>query len=181
MWCAACSKPVDNTMTVSRMNALVSAGLYDAPEPGASGGFLWQPIILIHRPLPLLAQWAGARRLCIAKAVKLHRIANLGSVEDMRLRGKRYIGVPADVVWTLDQPAPWLATPEVGEAFARELPAWRSARWQPAGTAWRLTQRKHFFLVDEHWVTGETAERLDAGQPEAARPILHHDALLSIL
>ncbi len=169
-----------NTLTVSWMDTLVSAGLYDAPEQGVSGGFLSTPI-LTYRPLPVLAQWAGPRRLCIAKAVKLHRIVNLGSVEDMRLRGKRYTGVPADVVWTLDQPAPWLATPEVGEAFARELPTWRSARWQPAGKAWRLTQRKHFFLVDERWVTSDMAERLDARQPAVGKPMLRDGTLLSIL
>jgi len=149
----------DNILTVSWMNTLVSAGLYDAPRQGLAGVFLSQPI-LVYRPLPALAEWSGVRRLCIAKSVRLHRVANLGRVEDMRLRGKQYPGVAADVTWTLQQPAPWLAQSEVGEAFARELPTWRGARWQQVGKAWRLTQRKHFFLVGDQWLTGEMAERL---------------------
>lgn len=159
-----------NTVTVSWMNTLVGAGLYEVPEQAAYGAFLSQPL-LVYRPLPALAQSAGARRLCIAKAVRLYLVGNLGAVEEMRLRGRRYAGVPADVVWTLDEPAPWLARPEVGEAFARELPTWRGARWQAVGKSWRLTQRKHFFLVDGRWVTSETAERLNGAQPEAAPPL----------
>ena len=159
-----------NTVTVSWMNTLVSAGLYEAPEKDASGSFLSQPI-LVYRPLPALAQWAGARRLCIARAVRLYSVANLGQVDQMRLRGKRYAGVPADVVWTLSEPAPWLARPDVAEAFARELPTWRSARWHTVGKSWRLSQRKHFFLVDDRWVTSETAERLGGAQSDAAAPL----------
>ncbi|RYZ02894.1 MAG: hypothetical protein EOO24_14100 [Comamonadaceae bacterium] len=148
----------DNAVTISWMNTLVSAKLYEAPEPGVSGGFMSQPI-LVYKPLPALAEWGGARRLCIARGIKLVGVGNVGQVEDLRVRGKRYTGVPADVRWTLDEPAPWLAQPEVGEALARELPTWRSARWQPGADGWRLTQRKNFVHVDQQWVPGDLADR----------------------
>jgi len=160
----------DNTVTVSWMATLVSAGLYEPSEeavPAASPS----PSILTYRPLPALADWAGPRRLCIARAVRLQRVVNIGEVQEMSLRGKRYPGVSADVVWTLDRPAAWLADPEVAQAFARELPIWRSARWTPSGKVWRLTQRKHFFRVGDRWVTGETAERLHAAQRGNAAPL----------
>jgi hypothetical protein len=153
----------DNTVTVSWMATLVSAGLYEPSEealPSAPAA----PQVLTYRPLPALADWAGPRRLCIARAVRLQRVANIGEVQEMSLRGKRYAGVSADVVWTLDRPASWLANPDVADAFARELPLWRSAKWTPSGKIWRLTQRKHFFRIGNRWVTGETAERLQAAQ-----------------
>jgi len=153
----------DNAVTVSWMATLVSAGLYE-PSPEALPATAASQPILTYRPLPALADWAGSRRLCIARAVRLQRVANIGEIQEMSLRGKRYPGVSADVVWTLDRPAAWLANPDVAQAFARELPLWRSARWTPSGKVWRLTQRKHFFLVGDRWVTGETAERLHAAQ-----------------
>lgn len=157
----------DNAATISWMNTLVSAKLYESPEPGVSGGFMSQPI-LVYKPLPALAEWGGARRLCIAKGVKLLGVANVGQVEDLRVRGKRYTGVPADVRWTLDQPAPWLAQPEVGEALLRELPSWRSARWQPSAGGWRLVQRKNFVHIDQQWVPGDRVERSSARNSAAA-------------
>jgi hypothetical protein len=149
---------IDNAATVSWMNVLVSAGLYAAPANGLSGGAVSQAIF-VYKPLPVLAEWAGARRLCIARAVKLESVANLGRVDDMRLRGKPYTGVPADVRWVLDQPAPWLDNPGVAEALARELPTWRSARWELAAKSWRLTQRKNFVRIDKQWVPGDLADR----------------------
>lgn len=149
---------IDNAATVSWMNILVAAGLYAAPANGHSGGAVSQAIF-VYQPLPALADWAGARRLCIARAVKLQSVANIGRVDDMRLRGKPYTGVPADVQWVLDQPAPWLNNPGVAEALARELPTWRSARWQPAAQGWQLTQRKNFVRIDQQWVPGDVADR----------------------
>lgn len=160
----------DNTLTVSWMATLVSAGLYEPSEEALPTVPVPQQL-LTYRPLPALADWAGPRRLCIARAVRLQRVANIGEIQEMSLRGKRYPGVSADVVWTLDRPAAWLADPEVAQAFARELPIWRSARWTPAGKVWRLTQRKHFFRVGDRWVTGETAERLHASQQGGGRPL----------
>lgn len=148
----------DNAVTISWMNTLVDAQLYEAPEPGVSGGFMSQPI-LVYKPLPALAQWGGARRLCIARGIKLVGVENLGRMEDLRVRGKRYSGVPADVRWTLDEPAPWLAKPEVSAALVRELPTWRNARWQPGADGWRLVQRKNFVHVDTQWVPRDLAER----------------------
>ena len=149
---------IDNAVTVSWMNVLVAAGLYAAPASGTAGAAVSQAIF-VYQPLPALADWAGARRLCIARAVKLESVVNIGRVDDVRLRGKPYIGVPADVRWVLDQPAPWLANPGVGEALVRELPAWRSARWQQAAQGWQLTQRKNFVRIDEQWVPGDVADR----------------------
>ncbi len=149
----------DNAATISWMNVLVEAGLYQTAENSMSGGLMPQPL-LVYRPLPLLAQWGGARRLCIAKGVKLADVGNVGRVDDMRLRGKRYTGVPADVRWVLDEPAPWLASPAVAEALVRELPSWRSARWQADDDGgWRLTQRKNFVHIGEFWVSGDVADR----------------------
>jgi hypothetical protein len=150
---------LDNAATLAWMKVLVDAGLYAAPEEGQSGGTLSRPIS-IYQPLPELARWAGGRRLCVARAVRLDRISNVGPVEDMRLRGKRYPGVLADVRWTLDGAAPWLSRPGVGEALANELPGWRNARWQPGPEGWQLTQRKSFVRVDDHWTAGDAVERV---------------------
>lgn len=157
----------DNGATLSWMNTLVSAGLYAAPEPGVSGGFFSQPI-LIYRPLPLLAEWGGARRLCIAKAVRLDRVANLGRSENMRLAGKAYPGVTADVQWALDTPAPWLAAPGVGEAIARELPSWRGARWTPDAEGWRLAHRRQFVRTDDRWMPSDAVARQAASTARSA-------------
>jgi hypothetical protein len=158
---------VDNAPTLAWMNLLVEAGLYAGPESGSSGGFLSQPIS-IYRPLPQLAQWGGARRLCMARGVRLAAVSNLGPVEDMRLRGKPYTGVLADVHWTLDRPAPWLAQSGVGEALARELPSWRGARWTVGPGGWALTQRKSFVLVDAQWVPGDAVERERGAQSRSS-------------
>lgn len=155
----------DNAETLSWMNTLVEAGLYQGPEESLSGGFFTEPI-MVYQPMATLAQWGGARRLCVARAVRLEGVANLGRVESMRYRGKPYTGVSADVIWGLDDPAPWLANAGVGEVLARELPAWRNARWTSTGTGWRLTQRRHFFFVDKRWVTGETIDRIDPPPPK---------------
>lgn len=149
---------IDNAPTVSWMNILVTAGLYAGPANGSSGGTV-PKVIFVYQPLPALADWGGARRLCVARAVKLESVANIGRVDDIRLRGKPYTGVPADVRWVLDQPAPWLGIPGVSEALARELPTWRSARWQAAAHGWQLTQRKNFVRIDEQWVSRDVADR----------------------
>ncbi len=156
---------LDNSATLAWMNMLVEAGLYAGPEEGSSGGFLSQPIS-VYRPLPELAQWGGARRLCVARAVRVAEVSNLGPVEDVRLRGKSYVGVLADVRWALDRPAPWLDKPGVGEALARELPSWRGARWQPGADGWALTQRKSFVQVGTGWLPGDAVER---ERPASAR------------
>jgi hypothetical protein len=147
-----------NTATLSWMNVLVEAGLYQSPTSGESGGFLSEPIS-IYRPLPELVRWGGGRRLCVARGVRLESVSNVGRIEDMRLRGKRYTGVLADVRWTLEQPAPWLALPGVSEALAGELPGWRSARWHTGPHGWALTQRKSFVLVEDRWTAGDAVER----------------------
>lgn len=156
---------LDNSATLAWMNMLVEAGLYAGPEDGNSGGFLSQPIS-VYRPLPELARWGGARRLCVARAVRLVEVSNVGAVEDVRLKGKSYVGVLADVRWALDRPAPWLGTPGVGEALARELPSWRGARWQPGTDGWALTQRKNFVQVGAGWLPGDAVER---ERPASAR------------
>ena len=158
-----------NSATLAWMNMLVEAGLYAGPEDGNSGGFLAQPIS-VYRPLPELAQWGGARRLCVARAVRLVAVSNLGPVEDMRLRGQPYTGVLADVQWALDRPAPWLDKPGGGEALARELPSWRAAHWQPGPAGWAMTQRKSFVLVDARWVPGDAVER-ERASPTRASPL----------
>ncbi|MEJ8845323.1 hypothetical protein [Variovorax rhizosphaerae] len=152
-----------NTATLSWMNLLVDAGLYQSPTSGQSGGDQSQPIS-IYQPLPELGRWGGGRRLCVARGVRLDAVSNLGPVEDMRLRGKRYTGVLADVRWTLDEPAPWLAKPGVSEALAGELPAWRSARWHPGPKGWELTQRKSFVRVEDRWTVGDAVERAASTQ-----------------
>lgn len=153
----------DNGATLSWMNTLVSAGLYAAPEEGVSGGFFSQPI-LIYRPLPLLAEWGGARRLCIARAVRLNRVANLGRFENLRLAGKAYPGVTAEVQWALDTPAPWLGAPGVAEAFASELPSWRGARWKADTGEWRLAHRRQFVRTEDGWMPSDAVVR-QAGSP----------------
>ncbi|WP_213957306.1 MULTISPECIES: hypothetical protein [unclassified Variovorax] len=155
-----------NAATLSWMNTLVEAGLYQGPSSGQSGGFLSQPIS-IYQPMPELARWGGGRRLCVARGVRLDSVSNVGQVEEMRLRGKRYTGVLADVRWTLDEPAPWLSMPGVSEALAGELPGWRSARWHAGPHGWALTQRKSFVLVDDRWMAGDAVER---ATPTRANP-----------
>lgn len=157
-----------NTGTLAWMDALATAGLYAPGEEGQSGGFLSQPI-RVYQPQPALVSWSGTRRLCVAKTVRLEGVRNVGAVQPMRFRGEAYPGVVADVVWTLDGPAPWLAQPGLAAAFSAELPSWRGARWQVQADAWRLTQRRHFFLSGTQWLTSESLERV-AGVP--ARPAL---------
>ena len=126
------SQPVNvqlgNVGTLAWMDTLVAAGLYGTGEEAQSGGFLSHPI-RTYAPQPTLVDWAGARRLCVARAVKLEAVRQVGTVQSMRFRGQAYPGVAAEVVWTLDGPAPWLASPEVAAAFSAELPSWRGARW----------------------------------------------------
>lgn len=148
----------DNAPTLSWMNTLVNAKLYEAPESSVSGGFLSQPI-LVYKPLPALADWGGARRLCIARGITLMDLTNLGPVDNLRLRGKRYARVWADVRWTLDGPAPWLAEPEVSASLVRELPSWRGAHWQPGAAGWRLVQRQAFVYIDDRWVPAHLADQ----------------------
>lgn|GEM_PF-1756739 len=161
----------DNVATIAWMDVLVTAGLYEAPEDGLSGGYFSLPI-LIYAPRPALAQWTGPKRLCIAKGMQPEAVENLGETGWMRFRGKRYTGVTADVQWGLQVPAPWLAAPGVADAFIQELPAWRGARWHSGPDGWRLTQRKHFFLADARWVTGEMLERQEAQASDAKAPSL---------
>lgn len=148
----------DNAPTLSWMNTLVNAKLSEAPESSVSGGVLSQPI-LVYKPLPALADWGGARRLCIARGITLMDLANLGPVDNLRVRGKRYARVWADVRWTLDRPAPWLAEPEVGAPLVRELPNWRGARWQPRAAGWRMVQRQAFVYIDDRWVPAHLADQ----------------------
>lgn len=162
----------DDAPTVAWMNTLVRAGLYQTPEPAqAQAAGQSAPAALRYVPLAALAQWTGPRRLCIARAIRPQRVVNAGAVEEMWLRGRQLPGLSANVVWTLDRPAPWLAGAEIGEAFARELPTWRGARWQGAGRIWQLVQRKHFYLVDGRWMTSEMVERQTAGLSAAASPL----------
>ncbi|MDQ7958684.1 MAG: zinc ribbon domain-containing protein [Pseudomonadota bacterium] len=158
-----------NAGTLAWMDALVAAGLYGAGEEAQSGGFLSQPI-RTYPPQPALADWSGARRLCMAKAVKLEAVRQVGTVQSMRFRGQSYPGVAAEVVWTLDEPAPWLATPEVAAAFSAELPSWRGARWEVTPEGWRLVQRRNFFLSGTQWLTSESLERVAGVAPRSTFP-----------
>lgn len=158
-----------NTGTLAWMDVLVAAGLYGPGEEAQSGGFLSQPI-RTYAPQPALAAWSGARRLCVAKAVKLEAVRNVGAVQSMRFRGQAYPGVAAEVVWTLDGPAPWLNAPEVAAAFSAELPSWRGARWEVTPSGWRLTQRRNFFLSGTQWLTSESLERVAGVSPRAPFP-----------
>ncbi|MBS0425932.1 MAG: zinc ribbon domain-containing protein [Proteobacteria bacterium] len=167
------SQPVNvqlgNAGTLAWMDALVAAGLYGPGEEAQSGGFLSQPI-RTYAPQPVLADWGGARRLCVAKAVKLETVRQIGTVQSMRFRGQAYPGVAAEVVWTLDGPAPWLATPEVAAAFNAELPSWRGARWEITPEGWRLVQRRNFFLSGTQWLTSESLERVAGVVPRSTFP-----------
>ena len=164
------SQPVNvqlgNAGTLAWMDTLATAGLYGPGEEAQSGGFLSQPI-RTYQPQPALADWSGARRLCVARAVKLEAVRNVGGVQSMRFRGQAYPGVAAEVVWTLDDPAPWLATPEVAAAFSAELPAWRGARWEVTPEGWRLVQRRNFFLSGTQWLTSESLERVAGVTPRS--------------
>ncbi|RYY85629.1 MAG: hypothetical protein EOO24_36370 [Comamonadaceae bacterium] len=154
----------DDAATLAWLNLLVEAGLYAAPDTGDAGGGV-APDIAVYRPLPELARWGGERRLCVAGAVRLEAVSHLGPVQDVRLRGKRYVGVSADVHWALDRPALWLAKPGVGEAFARELPSWRGVRWQVGATGWTLIQRRSFVQVGAQWAPSDSIERDRAVAP----------------
>lgn len=158
-----------NAGTLAWMDALVAAGLYGPGEEAQSGGFLSQPI-RTYPPQPALADWSGARRLCVAKAVKLEAVRQVGTVQSMRFRGQAYPGVVAEVVWTLDGAAPWLGTPEVAAAFSAELPSWRGARWEVTPDGWRLVQRRNFFLSDTQWLTSESLERVAGVAPRSTFP-----------
>ena len=167
------SQPVNvqlgNAGTLAWMDTLVAAGLYGTGEEAQSGGFLSQPI-RTYAPQPALADWAGARRLCVARAVKLEAVRQVGTVRSMRFRGQAYPGVAAEVVWTLDEPAPWLGTPAVAAAFSAELPSWRGARWEVTPEGWRLVQRRNFFLSGTQWLTSESLERVAGVAPRSTFP-----------
>lgn len=153
--------------TLSWMDTLASAGLYgrepEAPE-GAERGAL-----RTYLPEPGLAAWAGARRLCIARGLRLSSVRSIGAVEPMRVRGQAYPGVAAEVVWSLDDAAPWLASPDVASAFVKELPAWRGGRWQAGPLGWHMTQRRHFYRYRDEWLTADLLER-SAGLPPRTAP-----------
>lgn len=157
------SQPVNvqlgNAGTLAWMDTLVAAGLYGTGEEADAGNVRSQPI-RSYAPQPALADWAGARRLCVARAVKLEAVRQVGTVQSMRFRGRAYPGVAAEVVWTLDGPAPWLDMPAVAAAFSAELPSWRGARWEVTPQGWRLVQRRNFFLSGAQWRTGESLERV---------------------
>lgn len=167
------SQPVNvqlgNAGTLAWMDALAAAGLYGPGEEAQPGGLLSQPI-RTYSPRPALADWSGARHLCVARAMKLEAVRNLGTVQSMRFRGRAYPGVAAEVVWTLDGPAPWLGMPEVAAAFSAELPSWRGARWEVTPEGWRLVQRRNFFLSGTQWLTSESLDRVAGVAPRSTLP-----------
>ena len=158
-----------NDATLAWMEALVRVGLY-APEPDADAQAADGSPVQVYRPLPALEGWGGERRLCMARAVHLHAVRNLGPVESMRFRGEPYKGVAADVVWTPQSPAPWLGSPAMAPLLATQWPAWRGARWTQGAEGWRLVQRRHFFLHEGQWLTSESLERLNDLPPRPAPP-----------
>lgn len=140
----------DDQPTVAWMGVLVDAGLYDPPHDRASVA------VRTYQPRAELIEWAGAHRLCVARGVRVQRVENIGPVGPMRLHGLLRTGVAADVVWELDDPAPWLALPEVSAALLQEMPSWRRARWQQRpGERWQMVQRRHFFLVEGRWLSSD--------------------------
>jgi len=155
-----------NAGTLAWMDALAAAGLYAPGEEAPSGGLASQAI-RTYSPRPALADWSGARHLCVARGVTLEAVRRVGTVQSMRFRGQAYPGVVAEVVWTLDGPAPWLRAPEVAAAFGAELPSWRGARWEVTPEGWRLVQRRNFFLSGTQWLTSESLERVAGSTPRA--------------
>ena len=160
----------NNQATLTWMEALVRVGLY-AAEPDAVAQAQDGSPVHVYRPLPALDGWGGERRLCMARAVRLQAVRNLGPVQSMRFRGEAYKGVAADVVWAPEGPAPWLASPEMVPVLATQWPAWRGARWTQTAEGWTLVQRRHFFLHQGQWLTSESLERLNDLPPRAAPPI----------
>lgn len=161
-----------NQPTLAWMDVLVQAGLYapvalptPVPPASAAGG-----APMHYQARPALEHWGGGRRLCIARAVRLEAVRNVGRVQPMRFRGEAFSGVSADVVWALNQPAPWLQAPGVAQALAGHLPAWRGARWQIDNGHWTLVQRRHFFLKDGQWHTAEMLESATGLPPRPAPP-----------
>lgn len=159
-----------NDATLAWMEALVRVGLY-APVADAAVQTHDGAPVQAYRPLPALEGWGGERRLCMARAVRLQSVRNLGSVQSMRFRGEAYPGVVADVVWAPEAPAPWLAAPETASLLAAQWPAWRGARWASGPGGWTLVQRRHFFLHQGQWVTSESLERRNDLPPRPAPPL----------
>lgn len=149
--------------TLSWMDTLAAAGLYER-EPDEPAGESEPPALRTYAPRPELTDWTGGRQLCIARGLRLASVRGIGAVGPTRVRGQVYPGVAAEVVWSLDGAAPWLASPEVADAFARQLPAWRGGRWQVSPQGWRLMQQRRFFLYRDEWMTAERLERV-AGLP----------------
>ena len=160
----------DNDATLAWMEALVRVGLY-APVTDTVALARDGSPVHAYRPLPALDGWGGERRLCMARAVRLQMVRNLGPVQSMRFRGEVYQGVAADVVWTPEEPAPWLATPETASILATQWPAWRGARWTPSPGGWTLVQRRHFFLQQGQWLTSESLARRNDVPPRPTPPL----------
>lgn len=159
-----------NDATLAWMEALVRVGLY-ASEPDAVAHAKDGSPVHVYKPLPALEGWGGERRLCMARAVRLEAVRNLGEVQSMRFRGEAYKGVAADVVWTPQEPAPWLASPAMAPVLATQWPAWRGARWTQGSEGWLLVQRRHFFLHQGQWLTSESLERLHDLPPRTSPPL----------
>lgn len=160
----------NNDATLAWMEALVRVGLYApvADERALAGD--GSPV-QVYRPLPALDGWGGERRLCMARAVRLQSVRNLGPVQSMRFRGEAYQGLAADVVWVPEGPAPWLTSPETASILAAQWPAWRGARWTLGAEGWTLVQRRHFFLQQGHWLTSESLERRNDLPPRPVPPL----------
>ncbi|WP_225782185.1 hypothetical protein [Xenophilus sp. Marseille-Q4582] len=160
----------NNEATLAWMEALVRVGLY-AAEPDAVAQAKDGSPVQVYRPLPALEGWGGERRLCMARAVRLQAVRNLGPVQSMRFRGEAYKGVAADVVWVPQEPAPWLASPAMGPVLATQWPSWRGARWTQTAEGWTLVQRRHFFLHGGQWLTSESLERIHDLPPRTSPPL----------
>lgn len=161
---------LDNDVTTAWMEALVAAELYEV-VPDAQAFTKEGAAVRDYRPLPALADWGGARRLCMARAVRVKAVRNLGPIEPMRFRGEAFTGITADVVWTMVDPAPWLAKPAAAAAMVNQWPAWRGARWAVGPEGWTMVQRRHFFLQDDRWYTAESLERRNDLPPRPPPPL----------
>ncbi|MEO7243389.1 MAG: hypothetical protein ABIW85_10815 [Variovorax sp.] len=153
--------PTTQTERIEWLDQLAAAGLYAPGQKGLSGGFFAQPI-RVYQPLATLAPWGGDKRLCLAKGVRIDALHITGPTQDWRLRGRTFPSVSADVYWTFEQPAPWLARARLAEVALQALPAWGGARWQQQDGQWRLQRRHRFVWFERRWITEEAADRLTA-------------------
>ena len=138
--------------TLTWMNALVSAGLYNPPVAMNSGGYFPQTL-LQYVATPELEKYRDGSRLCVAKDIEITDVIDIEKPEEQSIGPNgtlpKVMAVKTILIFKSINTAPWMEKPDVRDAVFANI-----SGWDYKDKAFQKKVADSFGLREGKWATG---------------------------